>query len=701
MCSLCATERVVQDLEKMDIRVWDPTRRGPALCEAAQQGNHETFRTLLSITDDLDHKANFGGTKATALEIAMKLGHVEMVESFLVHCRTTGVIPDTRRALFWAAFNKNEHGMDILLEFGANPSAEHADDDNFMWRSPLYVAVSNGSISTVTKMLSHNPNLSRRENKTGDTLIHGAVRGGCPEILKILLERGVDVNTSDSAGKTPLYEAVGNGHLSILLILLKAKADPNSSYDKKSPLIRAARDAHAHLIGPLISAGADPHFCDSNGLPASCIAASSGNMVVLEAILDCTGPKDHRDLQGLSPLHHAVLGKHERTVEMLLKRTPDDLRHCETSRGHTPLHYAAGYSTESIVRMLLERDRASNLVPDFLGRVPLFFALGKDENLATARLLIRQNHEVMEKMDNWGHTPLTRTCYENRKSQVQVFIDEGADLELPDSRGRTPLNVAVNHGHLGIVLLLLDGGAKVGSGMNLRTAIAYGHREVVIALLSRGDSTQKKNGKGYTALGVAACQGRTDIIALLKEQGNVDIDQVIGDETQLMTAARNGHLEAMETLLEAGADIDKRNSNNVSMLSDAMTSRRTEVAKLLIEKGCQAGSKTAQGSYPLIWAAYHGHTKMVEALVARRVPLDVRTQSGHTALAKAASMGHLEIVRLLVEGGANLENADRRGRTPLTWAESAGHRDVVKFLENWQKEVMVTIWLDSTPRSYY
>ncbi len=159
------------------------------------------------------------------------------------------------------------------------------------------------------------------------------------------------------------------------------------------------------------------------------------------------------------------------------------------------------------------------------------------------------------------------------------------------------------------------------------------------------------------ALYEAAEKGDTDAIEkLLNEGANVNAT-LYGDGTPLIGAARNGHLEAVRFLLDRGAD------PNLSVSGDGN---------------------------PLIMAAREGHIGVVALLLDRGAAIDQMVSGDENALIQASNEGHLEVVKLLVTRGANVNakawaegsSNGRQGewRTPLGMAYKSGHKEVFTFL---------------------
>jgi hypothetical protein len=170
------------------------------------------------------------------------------------------------------------------------------------------------------------------------------------------------------------------------------------------------------------------------------------------------------------------------------------------------------------------------------------------------------------------------------------------------------------------------------------TAANLRQQGVVDAPLSRPD--------GEARLAVEISRG--DVEALRKALTEVT-DQTSKDAA-LALAARQGNVEAIRVLYEAGASISAQDRLGRTALMSAVQSRtpNAEVVRALISMGANPNARD--------------------------------TQEG-TALARAAGpFGDAETIRVLVEAGADVNAADRNGMTPLMWAARFGSAEKVKAL---------------------
>ena len=150
----------------------------------------------------------------------------------------------------------------------------------------------------------------------------------------------------------------------------------------------------------------------------------------------------------------------------------------------------------------------------------------------------------------------------------------------------------------------------------------------------------------------AAAKGQTDELRSLVENDRSLVNTHSPEGfTPLGLAAFFGHAEAVQALLDAGADanLTSRESMKMPPLGSAMAVQRNDIARILIEHGADVNGKAVNDL---------------------------------TALHTAAARGNIEAAKLLLDHGADINAVSTDGKSPLAYAEERNHPEMVEFLKS-------------------
>jgi len=170
---------------------------------------------------------------------------------------------------------------------------------------------------------------------------------------------------------------------------------------------------------------------------------------------------------------------------------------------------------------------------------------------------------------------------ENEPKLLNLCIQMGFNLNAYENM--TPLMHAASRGHVSILKILMDYGAKItAEDIMGRTALFYaiewGKTEAVKWLLSQ-------NARIDSAAYLSACyHGNDDILDMvINKLGNVNIVD-FGGNTPLMILAKVGNLKMIKRMIKMGANINAENCNGKTALFNAVICDHLEVVTLLLLK---------------------------------------------------------------------------------------------------------------------
>ena len=205
---------------------------------------------------------------------------------------------------------------------------------------------------------------------------------------------------------------------------------------------------------------------------------------------------------------------------------------------------------------------------------------------------------------------------------------------------------------------------------------------------------------GWKPLHHAAKQGHVEPIRLLLEAGAEIEAQNRWGMTPFCVAAWRGHVQCVYFLSEAGASNqptqdeptqDQENMKNMSPMHYAVATNRLEIVRFLVETGANKDQLLSDGTTPMHLAVDEGHLDMIKLLVHLGTNTDLQISddfedegwNGFTPMHIAVARNRLEIARFLVEAGAKFDQpTPEGGMTPLHLATEDGLIEHARLLVN-------------------
>ena len=455
------------------------TSREVLLVEAVKMADTAAVRALLEQQVDVN-TPEVDGT--TALHWAAHLGDLNTAE-LLIRAGATvqaanryGVTP-----LSLACMNMNSAMVERLLNAGADPNSASPEG-----QTALMTAARTGNVGAVKLLLAHGAEVDAKESYRGQTALMWAAAQDHAAAIQVLMEAGADIHarskghprgiraavrrgvsqfavnagtvetanlveTVDAAppGFTPLLFAVRVGAIDATLVLLEAGANVNDTVgaDGTAALVLAVLNAHYELAQVLLENGADPN-ADTQGwtalhqlvwtrkpnlrrpvpypLPtgnlsdldlAKALVAYGANPNARQMTEPSDGNRNVLNRIGATPFLLAAKAADVEMMRVLADLGADPL--LATAEGATPLMAAAGVGIWRIGENVGTNEEA-------LEAVTLAWELGSDVNAADAN----------------GDTALHGTVHRGANAIVQFLIDKGADPDVANKVGWTPLTIA-------------------------------------------------------------------------------------------------------------------------------------------------------------------------------------------------------------------------------------------------------------------
>src|SRR5216110_237159 len=213
--------------------------------------------------------------------------------------------------------------------------------------------------------------------------------------------------------------------------------------DGSTPLQWAVYDGDVAEVRRLLKAGADVSLANNYGATPMGLAAEVGNAEILKLLLDAGANPDSPNPDGQTALLAVARTGNVEAAELLVKRGAKvDAR--EKWGGQTALMWASARRHPQMMQFLISKGadvNASSIDRDYQRHVT---AEGRPKNL-----------------DSGGFTPLLYAARENCLACVEVLLRNGADIDLPDPDGVSPLLVAILNANWDLAKQLIVAGADV------------------------------------------------------------------------------------------------------------------------------------------------------------------------------------------------------------------------------------------------
>lgn len=471
-----------------------------ALRNAAEQSNLKLLQVLFASGPPID--ADLGGY--SVLHIAAVKGDLSTLQYLLSKGAVVNAcnVQDGATPLIYTCSHGHTDAARLLLEYDAEPGLSMTADDYKDW-SALEFAIKSPEIMKMLVDHSSKPDFKRLvEYKEGHaTAMYLATDWNLPESVRLLLRGDVDLEFEREAGVsyqqcyTALTCAVSSGYSEIVRLLLERGANINhvenaQNYhtmarvnDEKTLIalleynpdltglsqglnsVIESGQSIGHsidLVTRILNAGADPNALDTRDslryspLMNACASRRSPSSLKLVKLLIGRGAmiEGISDSRGGSPLHVASDVQAIDVVECLLDAGADVNFHVGILGTPLEMCCTSARDHEAKIQMLVDRGADINAMGS--PYYSIFTAACLQSSFSSISYLIEHGAQVNQ-ADKVGCLPVLAACLreDDRQHLIESLMSSGATLDVTDNLGRTILHYAAFGGDLRLVQWLL------------------------------------------------------------------------------------------------------------------------------------------------------------------------------------------------------------------------------------------------------
>ena len=521
----------------------------------------------------------------------------------------------------------------------------------------------------------------------------GAVRGGRKDIVKLLLEKGANIDAP------------------------KCNIDgPFSSIT--TPLAEAIRADNNELMRDFEYRGALSHINEKGRFGAAIYAASEvGNLTYAQRLLQMVPDMDGKILA--LALSVSIREGHEEIALTLLKAGAN-VNSQRTRFNHSPraMYNPSPRASDPVGPPLLEALRRRS-------KILVHMILERDVNIIAPKGIPVSEIRFLEEAARWGdltvikdlvsmgadvnnfsrETPVTAAVRARNKPLVDLLVKEhGAQLNV-SCGGKSPLEAAISNKDIDMFKYLLDLQADPSCSWAFRKAVSLDRETLAMFLTAfRAKYPAGKKGFGEEALQAALAEEDVEVIDMLLE-AKLDVNAIVDMKKDDMESALGmairkyggRNLDIVKKLLSAGGDPNSvvsitsyRFPHTVwprrTALMEAIRTKSKALVELLIDAGADIHRAARLGlkRTPLQHACEVGSIEIVELLLEKGADVNEAPaiRGGGTSLQLCAIKGYAGIADKLLKHGADVHAppAEKNGQTALEGAAEHGRLTMLKIL---------------------
>jgi len=415
--------------------------------EIAKSYTYESIKLVHPQLKNLLFSCYLGETKFWELGVSKTQANLHMAESCLTYLLSFNGTIDANDTIFADRYS--------LLRYAAQNWYIHATESDVLCLQTLLLGLFTSEVCFATWLSVHDPDAPDRSIPEANppSPLYYACLLGFYDLAKTLLGQGARLDEVAGKHNYPLLAAVASGHREVVRMLLDEKDEANRRFKNgDTAIIRAASEGRADIVQLLLTHGGDPNAKDERHLTALHWAIRWEQYGIVPLLLDSEAEINAKDLDRRTALYHTLCVEKPNTYtfNLLIAKGVDVLEY--DIFGKTMLNYAVTKKYLEGMQSLLAAGAQVDM-GDHRGWTALHEATsilwfeGVDYLLSSC-------YADPDLQDKFGQTALHcalflvskknhQDPYWDRMSAdiIKRLLRSSADQSLPDSGGRTPLDI--------------------------------------------------------------------------------------------------------------------------------------------------------------------------------------------------------------------------------------------------------------------
>lgn len=653
-------------------------------CFSEELKNLDTAQLIIENGADMNISNNEGQKIVT---YACQENHIDVLDMMIANGACLDVQDrDNKTALMYACINGNKDIVKKLLDNNVNANLQDKEGKTALMYACIngYECIAemliNRSYITVKDNSGHSAIIHAYENNREDILklfIEKSIgiyekdknnktllwniclgkRGLNYDLAKMIIPKYMDNAVKKDEVIDLLLEAYKKKeNVGLVELILDSGLDVNTTYDEgKTLFINACERNNMPLVQLLCDKGADVTIRDDRGYCGIDYVYANGHREVLEYLIK-RGLGNNVQMQGdRTLLWNLCMEKKNRGIDLakILIDSGEDIDR-KDEEGKTLLwHVCENPDTRNwYLAKFLVKNKANINAKNREGKT-LFTVAYETWDESLMKFLAENGADTKKEV-----IEVANTCY---KSRLEFFVNNNIGIDVVDDEGRSLLwAFCLNYGMQDLDL------AKTIIDKNIGCI-----------------NSEDINGK--TILAEACLHDSYKDVKLIEFllDNKVKLSYNDDEDLVIMDVVKKGYADVVACFVDKKVDVDEMDKRGNSLLTYACAYGYKDIVRCLVEHGAHVNHRTKEGRTPLMYAVGSSQDAgLVEYLIQNGADINAKDNYGNSVLMCACAVENARIVELLVSNGAKVDTRNREGSTPLMYVCNWKEEDVcmVRYL---------------------